>query len=72
MCSFIRSRMSLVIVISNTLLLQGARERELYSRQRPDLVNGAVMELLVPWKVYVSQRLGSQRLEIRAAGGQME
>ena len=42
----------------------------MYICQRPDLSDGLVMELIVPWRVYRSQRLESQRLEIRAANRQ--
>ena len=38
--------MSLVIVISNTLLLCGSRDKESYILQRPDLEDGSVMVLL--------------------------
>ena len=40
MCGIVRARVSLAVVISNTLLLYSAREREAYICQRPDLVNG--------------------------------
>ena len=33
-------------------------------------MDGLVMELIVPWRVYRSQRLERQRLEIRAANRQ--
>ena len=42
----------------------------MYICQRPDLLDGLVMELIVPWRVYRSQRLERQRLEIRAANRQ--
>ena len=50
-CGFVRARMSLAIVRSNILFLQGAREKEAYIRKRPDLVDEAVMALLAPWRV---------------------
>ena len=50
MCGFVRDRMSLSIVKSNTLLLRGARDKETYIRQRPDLTDGAVMALLAQWR----------------------
>ena len=50
MCSFVRVRISLVIVRSITLLLRGARDKEAYICQRPDMVDGAVPELIVSWK----------------------
>ena len=49
-CDFVRARMSLAIVRSNTLLLHGARYKEAYIRQRPNLEDGAVMALLAPWR----------------------
>ena len=51
MCGFVRANMSIVIVISNSLLLQVSREKEVYIHQRPDLVDGAVMGLLSPCRV---------------------
>ena len=42
--------MSLTVVISNTLLLCGARYREVYIHQRPNMGDGAVMALIAPWK----------------------
>ena len=42
--------MSLVIVSSNTLIFQSARDKEEYILQRPVLVDGAVTELLAPWR----------------------
>ena len=50
MCGFVRAWMSLAIVKSNTLLLQGARDKEAYIYQRPDLVYRSVMALLMPWR----------------------
>ena len=49
MCSFIRDRMSLAIVRSNTLFLRSARDKEAYIQQIQNLEDGAVLELLVPW-----------------------
>ena len=43
MCGFIGDRMSLAIVRSNTLLLRGARYKEAYIQQIPNLEDGAVM-----------------------------
>ena len=60
MCGFVRDLMSLAIVRYNTLLLRGARDKEAYIRQIPDLADGAVMSLLAPWRGLVPQRLGSQ------------
>ena len=50
MCVFVRARMSLAIMRSNTLILRGARYKEVYIRQRPYLEDGAVMSLLAPWR----------------------
>ena len=50
MCGFIRARISILIVRSNTLILQGARDKEAYIRQIPNLEDGAVMALLAPWR----------------------
>ena len=49
MCGFVRARMSLAIVRSNSLLLRGPRDKGARIRQRPELTDGAVMALLVPW-----------------------
>ena len=51
MCGFVRAHMSLAIVRSNILLLRGARDKETYIRQIPNLEDGAVMALLAPWRV---------------------
>ena len=51
MYRFVRDMMSIEIVRSNTLLLQGTRDKEPYICQVPDLVDGAVVALLVPWRV---------------------
>ena len=50
MCGSVRARMSLEIVRSNTLLLQGARDKEAYIHRVPDLEEGIVMVLIVPWR----------------------
>ena len=49
MCGFMRERMSLAILTSNSLLLRGPREKVVRIRQRPELTDGAVMALLAPW-----------------------
>ena len=49
MCGFVRLRMSLAIVRSNSLLLRGPREKGVRIRQRPELMYGAVIALLSPW-----------------------
>ena len=48
MCGFVRAWMSLAIVISNTLLLYGARDKETYNQKRPNMEDGSVMALLAP------------------------
>ena len=48
-CDFVRARMSLAIVRSNSLLLHGPREKGACIWQIPELTDGAVMELLAPW-----------------------
>ena len=50
MYGFVRASMSLAIVRSTTLLLHGARYKEAYIYQRLDMVYGAVMALLAPWR----------------------
>ena len=49
MCGFVRARMSLAIVRSNSLLLRGPRGKGARIQQQPDLTDGAVMSLLAPW-----------------------
>ena len=49
MCSFVRARMSLAIVRSNSLLLRGPCEKGACIWQQPELTDGAVMALLAPW-----------------------
>ena len=48
MCGFVRARMSLAILRSNSLLLRGPRDKEARIRQRPELTDGSVMALLAP------------------------
>ena len=50
MCGFVSARMSLAIVISNTILLRGSRYKEAYIRQVSNLEYGAVMALMAPWR----------------------
>ena len=50
MCGFVRARMTLAIVMSNSLLLRGPCDKGVRIRQRPELMDGAVMELLAPWR----------------------
>ena len=42
--------MSLALVRSNTILIRGARDKEAYICQIPDLVDGSVMALLSLWR----------------------
>ena len=49
-CGFVRGRMSLVIVRSNSLLLRVPRGIGARIRQQPELTDGAVMALLAPWR----------------------
>ena len=48
MCGFVRARMSLSIVRSNSLLLRGPCDKGASVQKQPDLMDGAVMELLAP------------------------
>ena len=50
MCGFLKARMSLAIVRSNSLLLHGPRYKGARIRQLPELTDGAVMALIVPWR----------------------
>ena len=50
MCGFLRARMSILIVRSNSLLLHGPRDKGARIWQQPELADGAVMALLVPWR----------------------
>ena len=50
MCGFVRAWMSLSIVIYNTLLLHGAKDKYMYIQKMPILEDGAVMALMVPWR----------------------
>ena len=50
MCGFVRARMSLAIVRSNSLLLRGPRDKGTRIWQRLELTDGAVMSLLAPWR----------------------
>ena len=50
MCGFVRSRMSLAIVSSNSLLLRGPLDKGVGIQQQPELTDGAVMALLAPWQ----------------------
>ena len=50
MCGFVRARMSLAIVRSNSLLLCGPFDKGARIWQRPELTDGAVIALLAPWR----------------------
>ena len=50
MCGFVKARMSLEIVRSNSVLLRVPRDKLVRIRQRPDLTNGAVISMLAPWR----------------------
>ena len=49
MCGFVRARMSLAIVRSNSLLLRVPRDKGACIQQQPELTDGAVMALLAPF-----------------------
>ena len=50
MCGFVRARMSLAIVRSNSLILRGPHDKGARIWQQPELTDGAVMALLAPWR----------------------
>ena len=50
MCGFVRARMSLEIVRSNSLLLRILWYKEARIWQRPDMKDGEVMALIAPWR----------------------
>ena len=50
MCGFVQGRMSLAIVRYNSLLLRGPCKKVVRIRQRPKLMDGALMALLAPWR----------------------
>ena len=51
LCEFVRERMSLVIVSSNSLLLRGPQDTEMCIQKRPDQTDGALMVLITHWNV---------------------
>ena len=51
MCGFVRARVSLRIMRSNSLLLRGPQDKEESIQQRPELLYGVVLELIEPWIV---------------------
>ena len=50
MCGFVRARMPLAIVRSNSLLLRAPRNKGACIWQRLDQPGGAVMALITPWR----------------------
>ena len=50
MCGFVKARMSLEILRSNSLLLRGHQDKGARIRQQPELTYGAVMSLIAPWR----------------------
>ena len=50
MCDFLRARMSLARVRSNSLLLCFPRNKGARIQKRPDLTDGTVMVLLTLWR----------------------
>ena len=50
MCGFVRASMPLAIVQSNSLLLHGPQDKKACISQQTELMDGAVMELLAPWR----------------------
>ena len=49
-CGFVRVRMSLAIVRSNSLLIRGPWYKLARIQQQPELTDGVVMALLAPWR----------------------
>ena len=49
MCGFVRARMSLEIVRSNSLLFHVLRKKGARIWQQPELTDGVVMAPLAPW-----------------------
>ena len=50
MCGFVQAIIPLAIARSNNLLLCGARYKDAYIRQLPNLEDGSEMTLLEPWQ----------------------
>ena len=50
MCGFVRASMSLAIVRSNILILRGPWDKGVHIRKHPELMDGAAIELLTPWR----------------------
>ena len=53
MCGFVQVKISLARVRSNILLLRGPCNKGAHIRQRLELMDGAVMALLAPWRGYI-------------------
>ena len=56
MCGFMKARMSLVIVRSNSLLLLVPWNKGERIRHQPELTDGELMALLAPWWSYNEER----------------
>ena len=67
MCGFVRAWMPIAIVRPNTLILRGARDKEPYIQQIPNLEDAAVVALLAPLGGLFPQRIGSRRVGGRSA-----
>ena len=52
MCGFVWEGMSLAIVRSKTLFLQGPQYKEALIHKNPELEDRVVMALIVPWRGY--------------------
>ena len=50
MWSFVKAKMSLAIMRSNSVLLRVPREKSARIRKRPELTDGTVMAMLAPWR----------------------
>ena len=50
MCGFVKARVPLEIVRSNSLLLRSPWEKGACIRQRPELMDRAVIALITPWR----------------------
>ena len=50
MCGFVRARMALALARSNTHLLRGARNHDNRLPKIPIMEDGAVMELMTPYR----------------------
>ena len=56
LCGFVRARMSLAMVRSDSLLLRGSLDKGGHIRKRPELTDGSVMALLAPWQGSIMRR----------------